>query len=48
MKKSIEKANILIEALPYIKKFNDKIFVIKFGGRVMTDDELRNEGYCDA
>ncbi len=42
MKKSIEKANILIEALPYIKKFNEKIFVIKFGGRVMTDEELRN------
>jgi len=42
MKKSIEKANILLEALPYIKKFNDKIFVIKFGGRVMTDEELRS------
>ncbi len=42
MKKSIEKANILIEALPYIKKFNEKIFVIKFGGRVMADEELRN------
>lgn len=42
MKKSIEKANILLEALPYIKKFNDKVFVIKFGGRVMTDEELRS------
>jgi acetylglutamate kinase len=42
MKKSIEKANILIEALPYIKKFNEKIFVIKFGGRIMTDEELRH------
>lgn len=42
MKRSIEKANILIEALPYIKKFNGKIFVIKFGGKIMTDEELRN------
>lgn len=42
MKKLIEKANILIEALPYIKKFNEKIFVIKFGGKVMTDEELRS------
>lgn len=42
MKRSIEKANILLEALPYIKKFNGKLFVIKFGGRVMTDEELRS------
>lgn len=42
MKKSIEKANILLEALPFIKKFNEKIFVIKFGGKIMTDEELRS------
>ncbi|HEY4716093.1 MAG TPA: acetylglutamate kinase [bacterium] len=41
MKHYIEKANILLEALPYIKKFNEKIFVVKFGGHVMIDGELR-------
>lgn len=37
MKKAIEKADILIEALPYINMFKGKYFVIKFGGRAMSD-----------
>jgi acetylglutamate kinase len=42
MKTIIEKANILIESLPYIRKFSGKIFVIKYGGAAMVDDKLKN------
>lgn len=38
-----EKANILIEALPYIKKFSGKTFVIKYGGNAMIDEELKQQ-----
>ncbi len=41
MKKLIDKAEILVEALPYIRRFADKILVIKYGGNAMTDAELR-------
>lgn len=34
-------ANVLSEALPYIQKFTDKTFVVKFGGNAMTDLELQ-------
>jgi acetylglutamate kinase len=37
----IEKAQVLVEALPYIQRFADKTVVIKYGGHAMTDDELR-------
>lgn len=37
----VEKAEILIEALPYIQRFRDKIVVIKYGGNAMVDEELR-------
>ncbi|HBC86765.1 MAG TPA: acetylglutamate kinase [Lentisphaeria bacterium] len=40
MKKYINKASILIEALPYIQKLRGEIIVIKFGGSVMEDSEL--------
>jgi acetylglutamate kinase len=36
-----EKAAILVEALPYIKKFHGKTIVIKYGGRAMVDDGLK-------
>lgn len=36
-----KKAGLLIEALPYIQKFNDKIVVVKYGGSAMTDPELQ-------
>lgn len=39
MKKIIEKADVLIEALPYIKNFRNKIFVVKYGGSAMMDKE---------
>ena len=34
MKKNIKLAETLVEALPYIKKFNSKIIVIKYGGSI--------------
>jgi len=41
MKKLIEKANVLIEALPYIRSFYGKTFVIKYGGAAQTDEALK-------
>ncbi|BAK75290.1 acetylglutamate kinase [Pseudogulbenkiania sp. NH8B] len=38
-----EKALILAEALPYIRRFNDKTIVIKYGGNAMTDDKLKED-----
>lgn len=43
MKKYIEKASVLIEALPYIKEFNGKIIVIKYGGSAMNDESMREK-----
>jgi acetylglutamate kinase len=40
MKALIDKAEVLIEALPYIRRFFDKTIVIKYGGSAMTDPEL--------
>jgi len=41
MKESIKKADILIEAIPYIKAFRDKVIVIKYGGSAMDDVSSR-------
>lgn len=41
MKEILEKAEVLIEALPYIQRFNRKIIVVKYGGSAMVDDELK-------
>ncbi len=38
---AIEKAETLIEALPYIRKFYNKIVVVKYGGSAMLDDDLK-------
>ncbi len=43
MEKIIEKAEILMESLPYIKTFASKTFVIKYGGAAMTDETLKKE-----
>jgi len=43
MEKVIDKAKILIEALPYINAFKGKIFVIKYGGSAMTDERLKHQ-----
>ena len=36
----IKKADVLVEALPYIQKFRDALIVVKFGGSSMEDPEL--------
>ena len=41
MKLWVEKANVLIEALPYIRRFSGKKIVVKYGGSAMTDSELK-------
>ena len=43
MNQYLEKANVLIEALPYIQRFNRKIIVIKYGGSAMVDEELKKK-----
>jgi acetylglutamate kinase len=45
MNKLIRKANILVEALPYIRTFTGKTVVIKYGGKAMTDESLK-EGFA--
>ncbi len=42
MESLISRANILIEALPYIKTFFGKIIVIKYGGKAMVDEKLKH------
>lgn len=39
--KYLSKAEVLIEALPYIQKFNKKVIVVKYGGSAMVDEELK-------
>ena len=38
-----DKAEVLIEALPYIQKFNRKIIVVKYGGSAMVDEQLKKQ-----
>lgn len=42
MRELIEKATVLHEALPYIRRFHGKTFVIKYGGHAMIDERLRD------
>lgn len=41
MQQYLDKAGVLIEALPYIQRFNRKIIVVKYGGSAMIDEELK-------
>lgn len=41
MESAIKKADVLIEALPYIKSYSNKIFVIKYGGSALKNPEVR-------
>lgn len=43
MQQYLEKAQVLIEALPYIQRFNRKIIVVKYGGSAMIDEELKKQ-----
>jgi acetylglutamate kinase len=39
--KSVERAEILLEALPYIRRFSNRTIVIKYGGHAMMDEDLK-------
>ena len=41
MQQYLDKAEVLIEALTYIQRFNRKIIVVKYGGSAMLDEELQ-------
>jgi acetylglutamate kinase len=41
MEEAIRKADVLIEALPYIKKFHKKVIVIKYGGSILGEEKIR-------
>jgi acetylglutamate kinase len=41
MEEAIKKADVLIEALPYIRQFKNKVIVIKYGGSILGDDKIR-------
>ena len=43
----IDKANVLIEALPYIRRFYDKTVVIKYGGSTMEEERLKRSFALD-
>lgn len=43
MQQYLGKAEVLIEALPYIQRFNRKIIVVKYGGSAMVDEELKKQ-----
>ena len=43
MDKYLEKAAVLIEALPYIQRFNRRIIVVKYGGSAMVDETLKKQ-----
>ncbi|MDO9573737.1 MAG: acetylglutamate kinase, partial [Candidatus Contubernalis sp.] len=47
MQEIIKKAEVLIEALPYIRAFADKTLVIKYGGQAMVNDELKKSVIID-
>ncbi|TDD65136.1 acetylglutamate kinase [Jiangella aurantiaca] len=38
---ALAKAGVLVEALPWLKRFHDKIVVVKYGGNAMIDDDLK-------
>jgi acetylglutamate kinase len=42
-----ERAKVLIDALPYIQKYNNKIVVVKYGGNAMTNKELKDAVMTD-
>jgi len=43
MEQFLKKASVLVEALPYIQKYNRKIIVVKYGGSAMTNVELQKK-----
>jgi len=47
MKSLIQKANVLVEALPYIRRFYDKTIVIKYGGSTMEEERMKRSFALD-
>ena len=47
MEKLVDKAKVLIEALPYMQRFIGRTIIIKYGGHAMTDRELRRSFATD-
>lgn len=47
VEETLIKAKVLVEAIPYIQKFNRKIIVIKYGGSAMVDDKLKDSVISD-
>ena len=47
MNRLIKKVNVLVEALPYIRTFAGKTVVIKYGGKAMTEDSLKEKFALD-
>ncbi|MBI2871278.1 MAG: acetylglutamate kinase [Candidatus Omnitrophica bacterium] len=47
MEQFIEKADVLIEALPYIRSFQGKVVVVKYGGAALNQDEVRKSIFQD-
>ena len=41
MEEAVKKADVLIEALPYIKNFRNKTFVVKYGGSILSEEKVR-------
>ena len=47
MEDIIKKAGVLVEAIPYIHEFRQKVFVIKYGGSILDDDTIRRQVFQD-
>ncbi len=47
MQEVLKKAEVLVEALPYIQKFNRKVIVVKYGGSAMSNEELQKSVITD-
>ncbi|MCR4763790.1 MAG: acetylglutamate kinase [Lachnospiraceae bacterium] len=47
MQEVLKKAEVLVEALPYIQQFNRKIIVVKYGGSAMSDETLQRNVITD-
>ena len=47
MQEVLKKAEVLVEALPYIQKFNRKVIVVKYGGSAMSNQELQKSVITD-
>nr|WP_297703199.1 acetylglutamate kinase [uncultured Butyrivibrio sp.] len=47
MQEVLKKAEVLVEALPYIQKFNRKVIVVKYGGSAMSNPELQKSVITD-